>query len=367
MLFTSSIKNNLLPKLINFISTKFKPWVNSPFIEDKEKISTFTHPLPQNFNELPQVFARQYDQVTIIRPRKIYYLKKVYATWQGVVFKNLKVFIPSLQTPTLVHYFQNPILLKQWLGKITHIMDESGVAIVHNQFAQDNYYHWIVDSLPRLLNLRDYHPDIPIIVLDPPKKFITQTAEALGFKHFIKINKKQTLKIKQLVLPDEHPVALGCIDPFSIKIVKNELLQKLGSIGITPHRRIYVSRARQTFRKVANQNELDILLNKYNFETIFFEDLSISSQIRIMQETTAFLSVHGANMVNCIFLNSGTPVIELQSITLMNPPYWRLSSALSLPYYVLPCKPVIDEPTSHRSDVDIMVDLDQLENILRNL
>jgi len=72
-------------------------------------------------------------------------------------------------------------------------------------------------------------------------------------------------------------------------------------------------------------------------------------------------------MANSLFLNAGTPVIELQSTTLINPLYWRLCTALSLPYYVLACKPVIDEPLNNHSDVDIFVDIVKLEKIIKRL
>jgi len=368
VLFTRYIQINILSRFVKVISANLKPWVNAPYIKDKENISTYTHPLPQNFNELPKEFATQYNEyVTIIQPRKIYYLNNVYATWHGLVFKNLNIFVPSLQGPHYVQHFQEPLLLKQWFSRVIKIPDKLGVAIVHNQFAQDNYFHWMVDSLPRLVNLRNHHPNIPIVVLDPPKQFVIQTAEVLGFNRFIKVNQKQILKIKNLVLPDEHAVPVGCIDPVLIKIVRDELIRKLGSLEITPHRRIYVSRARQNLRKVANQEEFDLLLKKYNFETVFFEGLSVAEQINIMQETTIFLSVHGANMANSLFLNAGTPVIELQSSTLINPLYWRLTTALSLPYFVLACKPVIDEPLNNHSDVDIIIDLVKLEDIFNSL
>lgn len=368
MSFLSYIQNNFLYGFVKFFLSKLKPWVSAYHIKDSETITTFTHSLPQNFNDLPQEFVTQYNEyVTIIQPRKIYYLKNVYATWHGLVFKNLNIFIPSLQSPHYVQHFQEPLLLKQWFSKIIEIPDKLGVAIVHNQFAQDNYFHWMVDSLPRLVNLRNHHPNIPIVVLDPPKQFVIQTAEVLGFNRFIKVNQKQILKIKNLVLPDEHAVPVGCIDPVLIKIVRDELIHKLGNLDITPHRRIYVSRARQKLRKVANQGELDLLLKKYNFETVFFEGLSVAEQIKIMQETTILLSVHGANMANSLFLKAGTPVIELQSSTLINPLYWRLCTALSLPYFVLACKPVIDEPLNNHSNVDIIIDLVKLENIFNSL
>jgi len=52
--------------------------------------------------------------------------------------------------------------------------------------------------------------------------------------------------------------------------------------------------------------------------------------IKMMQGISLFLSIHGADTVNSHFLNAGTPVIELQSTTLISPLYRRCPVATIL-------------------------------------
>jgi hypothetical protein len=342
-------------------------WTTARYTEDPATAYTYVYTPPVNIRELPAVFAQQYNHDVVIKPHRIYYLSNVFATWQGMVFRNLKVFLPSLMEPALVSYFQEPVLLKQWYGARIRVQEESGVAIAHNQYAHTNYYHWLIDTLPRLLILRKHHPNVPLVIRDTAPAFVTETATTLGFQRFIRAHDRQVLQIDKLILPDEHAAPLGHNDPKLIKQVREELLAKLGTPDTVPHKRLYVSRERQRVRKARNQAELDVLLRKYDFETVYFEGLTLREQIKTMQEAAIVVSVHGANLVNCIFLKEGTPLVELQSITLSNPAYWRLCSALSLPYYVLACETTEPEPISHHSNSDIIVDLEKLEAILHSL
>jgi capsular polysaccharide biosynthesis protein len=330
----------------------------------------YHYELPINFTKLPAHFAKQYVQQLVISPGKIFYLTNVFATWQGMVFKNMRVFIPSLQTPELEEYFIEPILLKQWRRNAIHLTQGEGVAIAHSQYAPENYYHWILDTLPRLLLLRKHHPGIALITLEPAAEFVRVTLAALGFDNIVPVTKKQLLKIDKLVLPGLLSPS-GHVNPIQVRLVRDELTQRLGTQpAATPSittRKVYVSRARQHRRKVANQDELDKLLVAHNFETIYFEELTLSQQIAVMQEAAVLLSMHGANLVNLIFLNPTSKVIELVAEKLHNPAYWRLSAVFSLSYYVLPCKTTTPEEISWHSNSDIIVNIAELEAILQSL
>jgi capsular polysaccharide biosynthesis protein len=327
----------------------------------------YHYELPLNFASLPAHFAKQYVQQLVISPGRIFYLTNVFATWQGMVFKNMRVFIPSLQTPELEDYFIEPILLKQWYGDAIHLTQGEGVAIAHSQYAPENYYHWILDTLPRLLLLRKFHPGIALITLEPAAEFVKVTLAALGFDNIVPVTKKQLLEIDKLVLPELLSPS-GHVNPIQVRLVRDELMQNLGAQPATiPTRKVYVSRARQHRRKVANQSELDEMLVAHDFETIYFEELTLSQQIAVMQETVVLLSMHGANLVNLIFLSPTSKVVELVAEKLHNPAYWRLSAVFSLPYYVLPCKTTTPEEVSWHSNSDIIVNIAELEAVLLSL
>lgn len=339
---------------------------DNSFVESG-KSYVYEYILPSNFHDLPTEFAEQYVTKVRINPNKIYYLNDVYTNWQGVTFKNIKIFLPSLFTPESITYFQESLLLKQWFGDIIELNDVTGVAIANNQYAPNNYFHWIIDTLPRLLILSRQHPGIRLIIPESPAKFITETISAFGFHNPIQISSQQVVKAKLLILPDEHATPLGHSSPAVIREVRTRILHHLGSSFSGSRKRIFISREKQKFRNIVNQDEIDILLNTYNFEKVYFEELTMHKQVSIMQQASIVLSVHGANMVNCIFCDEGTPIIELDSRMHRNPAYWRLCSVFSLPYYILPCQTIPDEPVNFSTNADLHVDISDLTAILRKL
>ena len=339
-----------------------RPWNAAAYSEIALPTQEYKYELPINYDTLSKEFAQQYVQELIIEPPKIFRLANVYATWHGMVFKNLRIFIPSLQSPSMAAGFQEPILLKQWLGSPREINGHTRVAIIHSQFGPENYFHWMVDSLQRLILLKQYYPEIPIMVLDPMTEFVAKTIEVLEITNIVRVSKNEVLQIKELIIP-QHVAPLGHANPLLVRLVRDEIM-KLGERSILPHRKIFVSRDKQKSRRINNQKEINHVLNKHGYETVYFEGMSIQQQIQTIQEAAVLVSVHGANFVNIIFMNSGATVIELTSEALHSPIYWRLSSIFALNYYVLPCVSTVKEEISYHSDADINVDKFKLEELL---
>ena len=44
-----------------------------------------------------------------------------------------------------------------------------------------------------------------------------------------------------------------------------------------------------------------ITLKNYGFRTIYFEDYSVTDQIKITQSSSHIIAIHGAGMINCNF------------------------------------------------------------------
>jgi capsular polysaccharide biosynthesis protein len=122
-----------------------------------------------------------------------------------------------------------------------------------------------------------------------------------------------------------------------IVAVRNRLLAAFTATATAPHRKIYVSRAQQKTRRLANEGAILPILEKHGFELVYFETLSFGEQLRLMQETRVFAGVHGANMVNLLFLQPGAQVVELMNKDYVNDAYYLLASSIKLPYYAVPC------------------------------
>ncbi|MBC6607166.1 glycosyltransferase family 61 protein [Hymenobacter sp. BT188] len=322
--------------------------------------------LPVNHKMLPPPFATAFKKEIEFEHHKIYAVQDVYVSWDGAVFKNLQIFTPSLVKPEFRGRFQDTFLLRQWFGEVVTLPEaEPGIAVAHNQWSAENYYHWMVDTLPRLLILRNKYPNYLLLVPQPlpPKQFpdyIQKSASVFGFTKYYPLTTNQILKAEHLVLAELTAESLFQ-NPELMQRVRAELIAALCPEKTTPTRRIYASRATQSVRRLVNEADIEELLQAYGFETVFFEQLSFLEQVQLMRETKIFMGTHGANMTNLMFLPHESTIIELLNKEDGDLCYFRLASCFSLPYFCVPCEST-DSNLSNQAD--LRVDLEELKQII---
>ncbi|HEX8429576.1 glycosyltransferase family 61 protein [Hymenobacter sp.] len=296
-------------------------------------------------------------------PYHIYCLRNVHVTWDGAVFHNLRLFGPSIVHRRFRSRFQDTLLLRQWLGEKVRVTG-TAIAVCHNQWSTENYYHWLIDSLPRLLALRSAYPGIKLLLpqvsdIHPVPEFITTSARLLGFPNQLPLNSQQILNAHSVVMPTLTATSLTQ-RPELVRQVQQELLAALGMEPTQPFRRIYAARAAGFLRNLRNEPEVEEWLRQEGFEKVYFEELSLLEQVRLMRETEVLLAVHGANMTNMLFLPSTSKVIEIHNKEYGDPCYLRLASCLELEFYICPCTGV-DPRLGNQSDV--VVDMTLLQAI----
>jgi hypothetical protein len=354
---------------------------------------------PVNVSELPESFARHFIDRKHVPPRRLFSLQKVWISSEAVVFKQLRVFIPSLPWLEDLGLHQTGALLaQQWLAPKTPFAPTAPpVALVYDQWAAENYYHWMIESLPRLLMIKTLVPECTILVPTPAPAFIGRTLELMGISnmHLLRRRYDTALALPKLLIPEliyyfeerENPsfvrkAQLAAGEKGSGASPDAPLLRQELIVGVRetilshfekparPKRRIYASRASQKARRLQNEGQLLPLLEKFGFEVVFFEKLSFDEQLQLMLETEILLGIHGANLVNMLFLPPTALVIELMNEAHFNEAYYLLASSLQLPYYAVPCKMAdtrLEAETNKvmRNDADLLVALPQLEQTLQ--
>jgi capsular polysaccharide biosynthesis protein len=285
-------------------------------------------------------------------------------TWDGAVFHNLRLFVPSIVHPRFATRFQDTLLLRQWVGERV-APQETCVAVCHDQWSVENYYHWLVDTLPRLLVLRQHHPDILLMIPQPlpPKQlpeYISRSAKAFGFESFMPVTTRQIMSAECVVLPELTAPSLTQ-NPELITGVRSILLKELHSGQVHPTRKVYAARALQGVRRLVNEAEVDEVLKGFGFEKIYFDRLTFLQQIALMRQTSVFLGVHGAAMANMLFLPESAKVIELLNEDSGELCYFRLASCLGLDYFYAPCKATNPELGNQS---DMMASAELLEKIV---
>lgn len=217
------------------------------------------------------------------------------------------------------------------------------------------YFHWITDSLPRLITFRENAEKTTLILPGAfqKKEYVKASLKPFMFKDITYINK--TFKCKHLEM-SSHCAPSGNYNDILIKTLRNiyteyyQREKKYCRYG----NKIYISRGKAFKRKITNEEECIKVLEAYGFKTIYFEDHPFEQQVKIALNTRYLVSNHGAGLTNMLFMQSEGSVLELRRKgDSHNNCFFTLASALDLKYYYQLCNPKNLEEDSHTANLSV--------------
>ncbi|RYE20270.1 MAG: glycosyltransferase family 61 protein [Sphingobacteriaceae bacterium] len=237
----------------------------------------------------------------------------------------------------------------------------------------DNYYHWLIDALPRLLILAESDKTFKILLPYYTKDYVKLTIDALGFANQYILKIDQTLFVDEVLLPGRTAYGIDQ-NPQLIRDLRSILIKNLHPVATKPFKFIYASRSRAKTRRLKNEDAIGDILKKYGFTVVYFEEVSFLEQIALMQETKILVGVHGANLTNSLFMQPGCILIELLNQDHPNLVYYHMASSLGLPYFSIPCvaeKVVAQDGAtakifdSNLNNADYYVEPNEFDEVLR--
>ncbi len=350
--------------------------VSSPLVVEEHELAPVpikaVCPVPTNLSMVPEGFLRFYQETfSQVAPdfrQVVYRLQNVNVAWHGTVLAGLRVFTPSLPGPEYEQEFTGLFLLRQLRSRRVAELADVPVGLVFNSWS-GNYFHWIAEVLPRLAILRKIQPDCVVLLPGPkPPEYILRTVEAFGFQRTYIIMPGELVLVRQLWMP-VRPGRAGYMAPSLVQEVREQIMSSLQiqlHSAVKASRWVYVSRSRQQWRQLTNEAEVVAILQRYGFETVYFEELSFVEQVRTMYETAIFIGIHGANMTNILFMTPGTHAIEMLSETYLNPSYLSMAASIGVLYSVVPSK-LGSPPNVEHNYADITVDPASVEQVIRPL
>ena len=194
--------------------------------------------------------------------------------------------------------------------------------------ANNNYFHWLYDVLPRLALFEQFQnfkkPDY-ILVPNNELNFQKTSLHLLGFQN------KQILSSKSFRHFDyakmyitDHPYNITNITEVDhekipswiSKWLKEKFLRE--NLKNSDFKRIYIDRddidpERNSNRRIINEVELRNMLEKLGFTFVKLKELSFNKQISIFHNAQIILGLHGAGFANLVFCKPTTKVIELRT------------------------------------------------------
>lgn len=206
---------------------------------------------------------------------------------------------------------------------------DGAVAVLAARATGHNYFHFLVDALPRLGLLREALPD-----LEPDAWLVDRAAayqrtfwSMLGLDteavRTIEPQPGLSLRARRLVVPT-MPSAEHTIVPRETSDWLRASLPPSAEAAGLPER-IYVSRGRTPgTRRLVEEPATLAMLAAHGFTCIEPGSLSVQQQIDHFSAARVIVAPHGAALANLAFARPGVRVLELFAPTYLNPAYWSM-------------------------------------------
>lgn len=203
---------------------------------------------------------------------------------------------------------------------------EKGIFLCGN--GASNYYHWMVEILPRLefvVNLPARYQKFPILVSDDVVS-IPSFAYSLNIfapgRETIVLDKNKSYIIDELIFitsPNNLPfnitgnnkfnIANVTLDNLSIDFIRKTVLanELVGCASESYPQKIFFCRKAE--RRNYNQDEVFALLSEFGFVKIFMEDLTFTEQVRTVYHAEFIVGPTGAAWTNLLFCRAGAKAL----------------------------------------------------------
>jgi capsular polysaccharide biosynthesis protein len=207
-------------------------------------------------------------------------------------------------------------------------LDGAWTSLASNWGDGRNYYHWITDNLTRL-RVRDELPEKTRVLL--PRHTAPYILETLGMLGITGICEAPA---DSCVRPERYyfcsPTALtGVWNPLGFDWLR-ERFRKFFAAPVGPP--VFLTR-RGASRVPDRLGEIERIFEGAGFEIVDCGALSVREQIARTSAATAVAGLHGAAMTNLLWLQPGTPVLELFQPGYLNGCYEQIAFQGRLDYH----------------------------------
>lgn len=221
-----------------------------------------------------------------------------------------------------------------------------------------NYYHWTVETLPKLRSIREHEratgETVTLLLPEGAPDWMEEPLSYCGVDPSeVAYADADMYKTSNLVVPSfPKPTTQDC------GWVRDRVLDSVDDQGmnINPGSNVYISRKDTQERRVLNEDTVVEVLENHGFESYRLADYSVAEQAVLFNEADLVVGAHGAGFANLIYAEN-TAVLELFGEK-VKPNYANLAETIGLPYEYMKCQP---------RGVDLQVDTERLATTVEEL
>lgn len=236
-------------------------------------------------------------------------------------------------------------------------------------FASHNYYHWLIDIVPKFSELQSVGYPIDHYFIPQDHAFQRESVNALGIdpKKIIAAKRSSHIAADRILAVTWQGQS---VTPSRVQAIQNAFscIDLPGSRASST--RIYISRKRSRVRRIENEHALIQVLRANDFKILSLEDMTLQDQIAAFRSAEIIVAPHGAGLANLCFCRPGTKVLEITTPFRVLNLFTRLANVAELEFHLH-----LAQPTGKRwlrgdtavGDSNILVDIEEFERALAPL
>lgn len=197
----------------------------------------------------------------------------------------------------------------------------------------NNYYHWLIETLPRLsiLELAGYKAKNTKLLMPPVGSrpaFVGDSLALVGWHENQDCLDSGVYTASNLIVPSLTSPR-SRISPFAANWLREKILRSsnpsISEKDEYSYERIYISRDDAPTRHVKNSVEMDELIKKFGFVKVTMSGKSVYEQAKLFASAKYIIGIHGAALANIIFCNKGVKFLEVFMGGLFTKAFFNLS------------------------------------------
>jgi len=234
-----------------------------------------------------------------------------------------------------------------------------GTALLLATATSTNYFHWLLECVPRwkILQAAEWLEYDFVLLHNEPSRFQDEVLDRLKVPPAkrLRCSKYLVHQFERLVVP-VMPFPLWQVAPWACSWVRSLFPEQAPG-----PEKVYLRRGK-CLRPLANEPELESALQPLGFVPVQPDQLTVAGQARLLSSARCAVAPHGAVLTNMIFAAPGAMLLELIHPQFKNGCYASLAAACGHRYACVDGRPV-GRANRHRQEyaVDVSAVLEELE------
>jgi hypothetical protein len=201
----------------------------------------------------------------------------------------------------------------------------------------NNYFHWIIEELPRLKSiLSDSRYDqVPVLVPNDAAPWQTELLIRLGVSRdrHLSADFSNPLTVPYLVSPPRLAKDL-VVHPAAVSFLREKLVPHHETLEVRSGRRFYLHRGSAAGRAMLNEAEVIRRFLAAGFSLVDPGRMSIDQQIDLFKDAEIIAGPGGAAFTNIIWAPKGAKIIALASDDILTETFSSIAAALGQEYWL---------------------------------